>query len=48
MTTILIYERLISGAKDDVNKNKNAACPLGVAMLGILVPVFIAIANLLN
>jgi hypothetical protein len=48
MTTILIYERLIRGAKEEVNKNRNAACPLGVAILGILVPVLIAIANLLN
>ena len=48
MKTILIYERFISGASDEVNKNKKAACPFGVAILGILVPVLIAIANLLN
>ena len=46
--TILRYERLINGASEEVNKNKNAACPFGVATLGILVPVFIAIAKLLN
>ena len=46
--TILRQERLINGASDEVNKNKNAACPLGVATLGKFVPVFIAIARLLN
>ena len=34
--------------KEDVKRNKKAACPLGVAMLGIFVPVFIAIASLSN
>ena len=46
--TILRYERLINGASEEVNKNRNAACQFGVATLGILVPVFIAIARLLN
>ena len=46
--TILMYDKLINGARDDVNKNKNAACPFGVAILGIFVPVFIATASLLN
>lgn len=40
------YESLISGASDDVNKNKNAACPLGVATDGIFVPMLIDTAIL--
>ena len=39
---------MISGANEDVSRNRNAACPLGVAILGIFVPVLIAIANLSN
>ena len=38
----------MSGAKEDVKRNKKAAWPLGVAMLGIFVHVFIAIASLSN
>tara|TARA_B100000676_G_scaffold90709_1_gene90421 strand:+ start:5631 stop:5798 length:168 start_codon:yes stop_codon:yes gene_type:complete len=38
----------MSGASDDVNKNRKAACPLGVAILGMFVPVFIAIVRLLK
>jgi|TARA_B100000497_G_C7477206_1_gene293353 hypothetical protein len=43
-----MYERPISGASEDVNKNRNAAWPFGVAILGMLVPVLIAIARLSN
>ena len=43
--TILMYERFISGANEDVNKKRKAAWPFGVAILGIFVPVLIAIAN---
>ena len=36
------------GANEDVNKNKKAAWPFGVAMLGMLVPVLIAIASIIE
>ena len=32
----------MSGAKDEVSRNRNAAWPLGVATLGMFVPVLIA------
>ena len=32
----------MSGAKEDVSKNRKAACPFGVAILGIFVPVLTA------
>jgi hypothetical protein len=32
----------MSGANDDVRRNKKAAWPFGVATLGIFVPVLIA------
>ena len=38
----------MSGASDDVNKKRNAACPFGVAILGMFVPVLIAIVRLLK
>ena len=34
--------------EQEVNKNRNAACPFGVATLGRFVPLFIAIANKSN
>ena len=46
--TILKYDKLINGASEEVNKNKNAACPFGVAILGIFVPVLIDTANRSN
>ena len=46
--TILMYERLIKGARDEVKRNKKAAWPFGVAMLGMFVPVLMAIASLSN
>ena len=48
MYTILMYDKLINGARDEVSKNKNAAWPFGVATLGRFVPVLIAMAKLLN
>jgi hypothetical protein len=43
--TIRIYDRFIKGAAAEVNRNRNAACPLGVATLGMFVPVLTAIAK---
>ncbi len=40
-----MYDNLISGASADVNKNKNAAWPLGVATDGTFVPMLIATAS---
>ena len=45
ITTIRRYDRSIKGANDDVSRNRNAACPFGVATLGIFVPVLIATAR---
>ena len=39
------YESRISGASAEVSRNRNAAWPFGVAMLGMFVPVLIAIAS---
>lgn len=46
--TIRPYESRISGANVEVSRNRNAACPFGVATLGMLVPVLIATANRSN
>lgn len=46
--TIRKYESRINGAKADVSKKRKAACPLGVAMLGMFVPVLIATARASN
>ncbi|MNL77088.1 hypothetical protein D3C87_2031840 [compost metagenome] len=43
--TIRPYDRRTSGAIAEVSKNRNAAWPLGVATLGRLVPVLMAMAN---
>ena len=40
-----MYDSRMSGASAEVNRNRNAAWPFGVATLGMLVPVLIAIAN---
>lgn len=48
LTTILKYDNPIIGANEEVSKNKNAACPFGVATLGRFVPVLIATAHLSN
>lgn len=45
MTTIRPYNRRTSGATAEASRNRKAACPLGVATLGRLVPVLIAIAR---
>ena len=45
---ILPYDRFINGAIDDVKRNRNAACPFGVAIDDMFVPVFIVIANFSN
>ena len=46
--TILKYDKLIKGARAEVSKKRNAAWPFGVAILGIFVPVLIAIVRLLK
>ena len=48
MITIRPYDRRIKGASADVSKNRNAAWPLGVATLAILVPVLMATASRSN
>src|SRR5436190_3592901 len=48
MTIIRRYESRTSGANADVNKNRNAAWPFGVATLGRLVPVLTATAKTSN
>ena len=42
------YPSRISGASAEVSRNRNAAWPFGVATLGMLVPVLIAIASASN
>ena len=44
INTILIYPNLILGAMPDINRNRKAACPLGVDILGIPVPITTAVA----
>ena len=43
INTMVIYPNLILGAMPDINKNRKAACPLGVDILGIPVPITTAV-----